>query len=132
MTTENIDYSKTVFLPNTSFSMRADLVAKEPAMLEFWNRICLYDKMLGLRKNSKPYILHDGPPYANDHIHTGHALNKILKDILIKFKCLTGHYVPYIPGWDCHGLPIEQHLLKEMRIGKKHIEDIPAFRQKAR
>ncbi|MCX5786099.1 MAG: isoleucine--tRNA ligase [Elusimicrobia bacterium] len=132
MTIENVDYSKTVFLPNTSFSMRGDLPKKEPGILEFWKSSGLYGKMLELRKNSKPYILHDGPPYANGHLHMGHALNKILKDILIKSRCLTGHYTPYVPGWDCHGLPIEQQLLKELKIGKRHIDDVPAFRQKAR
>ena len=112
--------------------MRGDLPKKEPGILEFWNSIGLYGKMLELRKKSKTYILHDGPPYANGHIHIGHALNKILKDICVKSRVLCGYYSPYVPGWDCHGLPIEQQLLKELKIGKKHIDDVPAFRQKAR
>src|SRR3989339_2022603 len=132
MTTENMDYSKTVFLPKTAFSMKADLPQKEPGLLEFWNKIDLYGKMLEKRKAAKPYILHDGPPYANGHIHIGHALNKILKDIVVKSRCLTGHYTPYVPGWDCHGLPIEQALLKELKMGKRHVEDVAAFRKKAR
>ena len=78
------------------------------------------------------FILHDGPPYANGHIHIGHALNKILKDMVVKSRCLTGYYAPYVPGWDCHGLPIEQALLKELKIGKRHIDDVAAFRKKAR
>ncbi|HNT98080.1 MAG TPA: isoleucine--tRNA ligase [Elusimicrobiales bacterium] len=131
-TDKGADYSSTVFLPKTSFSMRGDLPKKEPGILDFWNRIDLYGKMLELRKDAKPYILHDGPPYANGHIHLGHALNKILKDILIKSQSLMGRYAPYIPGWDCHGLPIEQALLKEMKIGKRHIEDVAGFRARAR
>ncbi len=132
MTTENMDYSKTVFLPKTAFSMKADLPKKEPGLLEFWNKINLYAKMLEKRKDAKPYILHDGPPYANGHIHIGHALNKLLKDMTVKSRCLTGHYTPYVPGWDCHGLPIEQALLKELKMGKRHIDDVAAFRKKAR
>ncbi|MCG2726902.1 MAG: isoleucine--tRNA ligase [Elusimicrobia bacterium] len=132
MTTKNIEYSKTVFLPKTSFSMKGNLPAKEPTIIEFWNKIKLYKKMLENRKNSEPYLLHDGPPYANGHIHIGHALNKILKDIVIKSQSMMGHYTPYVPGWDCHGLPIEQQLLKELKMGKKHISDIAAFRKKAR
>ena len=132
MTTKNVEYSKTVFLPKTSFSMRGNLPEKEPTIIDFWNKINLYEKMLARRKDSKHYLLHDGPPYANGHIHIGHALNKILKDIVIKSQSMMGHYTPYVPGWDCHGLPIEQQLLKELKMGKKHITDIAAFRKKAR
>jgi isoleucyl-tRNA synthetase len=132
MTIEDVDYSKTVFLPRTAFPMKADLAKKEPGLLEFWKKTELYRKMLELRKDSKPFILHDGPPYANGHVHIGTALNKILKDMLVKSHCLTGHYTPYVPGWDCHGLPIEQALLKELKIGKRHIDDVAAFRKKAR
>ncbi len=132
MTTQNTDYSKTVFLPNTSFSMRGDLTKKEPGMLADWEKMDLYGKMLAKRRNAKPFILHDGPPYANGPIHIGTALNKILKDMVVKSHAILGFYTPYVPGWDCHGLPIEQALLKEMKMGKRHIDDIPAFRQKAR
>ncbi|OGR43284.1 MAG: isoleucine--tRNA ligase [Elusimicrobia bacterium GWA2_61_42] len=132
MTTQNTDYSKTVFLPNTSFSMRGDLTKKEPGILDAWNKMDLYGKMLEKRRGAKPFILHDGPPYANGHIHIGHAFNKIIKDIIIKSRVMAGYYSPYVPGWDCHGLPIEQALLKEMKMGKRHIEDIPAFRRSAR
>jgi len=132
MTTKNTDYSKTVFLPETSFSMRGDLTKKEPGILDGWNKMDLYGKMLEKRRSSKPFILHDGPPYANGHIHIGHALNKILKDMVIKSRSMQGYYTPYVPGWDCHGLPIEQALLKEMKMGKRHIDDIPAFRRSAR
>ncbi|OGR61824.1 MAG: isoleucine--tRNA ligase [Elusimicrobia bacterium GWB2_63_22] len=132
MTTQNTDYSKTVFLPNTSFSMRGDLTKKEPGMLADWEKMDLYGKMLAKRRNAKPFILHDGPPYANGPIHIGTALNKILKDMVVKSHAIMGFHTPYVPGWDCHGLPIEQALLKEMKMGKRHIDDIPAFRQKAR
>ena len=132
MTTQKTDYSKTVFLPKTSFSMKGDLVKKEPGMLADWEKMDLYGKMLEKRKGAKPFVLHDGPPYANGPIHIGTALNKILKDIVVKSHAILGHHAPYVPGWDCHGLPIEQALLKEMKMGKRHIDDIPAFRQKAR
>jgi isoleucyl-tRNA synthetase len=132
MTTQNTDYSKTVFLPNTSFSMRGDLTKKEPGLLAAWEKMDLYGKMLEKRRKAKPFILHDGPPYANGPIHIGTALNKILKDMVVKSHALLGHYTPYVPGWDCHGLPIEQALLKEMKMGKRHIDDIPAFRRSAR
>ena len=132
MTTRNTDYSKTVFLPNTSFSMRGDLAKKEPGILDGWNKMDLYGRMLEKRRAARPFILHDGPPYANGRIHIGHALNKILKDMVIKSRSMLGYYTPYVPGWDCHGLPIEQALLKEMKLGKRHIADIPAFRRSAR
>ncbi|MBI4657194.1 MAG: isoleucine--tRNA ligase [Elusimicrobia bacterium] len=132
MTTKNIDYSKTVFLPKTGFSMKGDLPRKEPQTLDFWAKERIFERMLDLRKSSQPFILHDGPPYANGHIHMGHVLNKILKDILVKSYSMSGYYTPYIPGWDCHGLPIEQQLLKELKLGKRHIVDIPSFRKKAR
>ncbi len=132
MTTQNTDYSKTVFLPKTSFSMKGDLARKEPGILESWYKMDLYGKMLEKRRGAAPYVLHDGPPYANGHIHIGHALNKILKDMVVKSHAMMGRYTPYVPGWDCHGLPIEQALLKEMKMGKRHIDDVPAFRRKAR
>ena len=126
------DYSQTVFLPKTSFSMRGDLTRKEPGIIDAWNKLDLYGKMLEKRRGARPFVLHDGPPYANGEIHIGHALNKILKDIIVKSHNLLGYYTPYVPGWDCHGLPIEQALLKEMKMGKRHIADIPAFRRSAR
>lgn len=132
MTEKTVDYSKTVLLPKTAFPMKAELPKKEPGILEFWKKINLYEKMLEARKDKPRYILHDGPPYANGRIHIGHALNKVLKDIVVKSMAMTGHHTPYVPGWDCHGLPIEQQLLKELKIGKRHVEDVPEFRKKAR
>ncbi len=125
-------YSHTVLLPKTDFPMRAGLAQKEPKILEFWQSINLYEAMLKKNEAGKHFVLHDGPPYANGKIHIGHALDKTIKDIIIKSRAMTGYYTPYVPGWDCHGLPIEQALLKELKQDKKHITDVPAFRKKAR
>lgn len=130
--TNKKSYSDTVFLPKTSFSMKANLSQKEPEVIRFWENIDLYHKILEKNKNNKKYFLHDGPPYANGHIHIGHALNKILKDFVVKSHSIMGYYSPYIPGWDCHGLPIEQQLLKELKISKRHIDNVVEFRKKAR
>jgi len=109
-----MDYSKTVNLPTTDFPMRANLPNKEPGILEKWENDKLYEKIQEKRKDAELFILHDGPPYANGHIHIGHALNKILKDVIIKHKTMSGFRVPYVPGWDCHGLPIELNVTKKM------------------
>ncbi len=101
------DYNDTLNLPKTEFPMRGNLPAKEPETLEYWEKINLYDKVMKNNKNKPSYILHDGPPYANGDIHMGHALNKVLKDIIIKHKNMTGFCAPYVPGWDTHGLPTE-------------------------
>jgi len=129
---QEVDYSKTVLLPKTGFPMRGDLPKREPLMLDHWNKIRLYEKMLEKRSGCTPYILHDGPPYANGQIHVGHVLNKVLKDIVVKSRAMSGFWTPYTPGWDCHGLPIEHALLKELKLEKRHIEDVPGFRKKAR
>lgn len=97
--------------------MRANLTLKEPEMLKFWEEKKVYENMQSKNRAGRPYILHDGPPYANGHIHMGHALNKILKDIIVKFKSMQGFYSPYVPGWDCHGLPIE--LQVDKNLGEK-------------
>lgn len=125
-------YSHTVLLPKTDFPMRAGLAQKEPKILEFWKSINLYEAMLKKNEAGRHFILHDGPPYANGKIHIGHALDKTIKDIITKSRAMSGLYSPYVPGWDCHGLPIEQALLKELKQDKKHITDVPAFRKKAR
>ena len=107
------DYKDTLNLPKTAFPMKANLAKKEKELLEFWDKNRTYEKMQqrGSRKN---YILHDGPPYANGHIHLGHTLNKVLKDMIVKYKTMQGHYSPYVPGWDCHGLPIEHQVDKKL------------------
>ncbi len=109
-----MNYKDTLLLPKTKFSMKANLNEKEPKMLEEWEKLRLYEKILEeCKKRKSTFILHDGPPYANGHIHIGHALNKILKDIVIKAKFMNGYDTPFVPGWDCHGLPIEHQVEKE-------------------
>src|ERR1051325_10558763 len=134
-----MDYSKTVNLPKTDFPMKADLPKREPAMLDLWEKEKIYEKALKNRerlKGKKQFILHDGPPYANGHLHLGHALNKILKDLIVRYKTMAGAYAPYVPGWDCHGLPIELQLMKELKVDKHKVtrsafrEQAPAFAQK--
>lgn len=111
------DYKETLNLPKTGFPMKANLAEREPIMIQFWEDMKIYEQLQEKRKGSDHYILHDGPPYANGHIHIGHALNKILKDIIVKYKSMKGFYAPYVPGWDCHGLPIE--LQVDKNLGKK-------------
>jgi len=109
-----MDYKATLNLPKTDFPMKANLPQREPEMLARWAQERLYERIQESRQGFPRYILHDGPPYANGRIHIGHALNKILKDIIIKSKTMSGYQVPYAPGWDCHGLPIEHQVLKEL------------------
>ncbi|PKG57183.1 isoleucine--tRNA ligase [Shewanella sp. Choline-02u-19] len=125
------DYKSTLNLPETEFPMRGNLANREPEMLKSWTEKGLYQQIRESRKESKPFILHDGPPYANGDIHIGHSVNKILKDIIIKSKTMSGFDAPYIPGWDCHGLPIE--LKVEQKVGKPgHKVTAAEFRQKCR
>ncbi|VTR51387.1 isoleucyl-tRNA synthetase [Actinobacillus pleuropneumoniae] len=126
-----IDYKNTLNLPETGFPMRGDLAKREPDMLKNWYDKNLYQKVRESSKGKKSFILHDGPPYANGNIHIGHAVNKILKDIIMKSKTALGFDTPYVPGWDCHGLPIE--LKVEGIVGKPN-EKISAaeFRQACR
>ena len=108
------DYKQTMNLPQTDFPMRANLSTREPEWLDFWDRIDVYGKSLEVRKGGEPFILHDGPPYANGHIHMGTGYNKVLKDLIVKYKSMRGHYAPYVPGWDCHGQPIEHQVEKKL------------------
>ena len=117
-----IDYKDTLNLPQTAFPMKANLAQKEPDMLKFWDEEKVYEKIQVKNRNNETYLLHDGPPYANGHIHMGHALNKILKDIIVKVKSMQGFYSPYVPGWDCHGLPIELQVDKNLGDKKEKIE----------
>ncbi len=116
-----MDYKKTLNLPVTKFPMKASLVKREPEQLAEWEESCLYDKIRTESKGRKTFILHDGPPYANGNIHIGTALNKILKDIIIRSKQMSGFNAVYVPGWDCHGLPIEHNVDKEVGLKKKEI-----------
>ncbi|MFN3976359.1 MAG: isoleucine--tRNA ligase [Aquificaceae bacterium] len=126
------NYAETLNLPKTDFPMKANLPEKEPQLLEKWKG--LYTKLKERNKGKKPFVLHDGPPYANGHIHIGHALNKILKDVIVKYKLLSGFDVDFVPGWDCHGLPIEQQVekeLKEKKLSKESLGKV-AFRRLCR
>jgi isoleucyl-tRNA synthetase len=109
------DYKNTLNLPRTDFPMKADLVTREPERLKQWEEANLYEKIQASRANAEKFVLHDGPPFANGDVHVGTALNKILKDIIIKYQTLRGKSAPYIPGWDCHGLPIEFKVSQDMR-----------------
>lgn len=115
------DYKDTLNLPQTNFPMKADLAKREPNLLTFWQQTHLYDQLRHLGQTREKYILHDGPPYANGHIHIGHALNKTLKDIVLKSKTLSGFDTPYVPGWDCHGLPIELNVERAFEKEKKKV-----------
>ncbi len=125
------DFKSTLNLPQTSFSMKAKLAQKEPAMLERWAAMGLYGRILKKREKSPPFVLHDGPPYANGRIHLGTALNKILKDFIVKAKTMQGFLSPYLPGWDCHGLPIEIHVDKRLGAQKKDMSIIE-FREECK
>jgi len=136
MTDENTkrDYRDTVFLPKTDFPMKAGLPAKEPGILARWEDERLYQKLRKAREGREKFILHDGPPYANGNIHIGHALNKVLKDAVVRTQSLLGKDAPYVPGWDCHGLPIEWKVEEKYRKKKLNKDEVPAreFRQECR
>lgn len=121
------DYNATLNLPKTDFPMRASLATREPGMLEDWYKLGLYEKMLE-RNEGKPYfILHDGPPFSNGHMHMGHALNRCIKDFIVKYKSMTGYKTPFTPGWDNHGMPIESAIIKQQKLNRKAMS-IPEFR----
>ncbi|OUQ56995.1 isoleucine--tRNA ligase [Flavonifractor sp. An112] len=126
-----MDYNQTVHLPKTDFPMRAGLPKREPDMLQEMYDHDLYNKMVKRNEGKPSFVLHDGPPYANGNIHIGTALNKILKDIIVKHKNMTGHYAPYVPGWDTHGLPIESAVLKDKKV-KRDEMTTAQFRTKCR
>ncbi|MCF8708123.1 isoleucine--tRNA ligase [Rhizorhapis sp. SPR117] len=131
---KDMDYKDTVFLPKTDFPMKAGLAAKEPAIAERWAKIGIYDRLREQRAGRERFILHDGPPYANGDIHMGHAMNKVLKDIIVRSQSLLGKDAPYVPGWDCHGLPIEWKIEEEYRKKKLNKDEVPAqeFRAQCR
>lgn len=119
-----MDYGKTLHLPETEFPMRGNLPKREPDILKWWQEKDIYQKRLAKREGGKPFILHDGPPYANGNLHIGHALNKTLKDIIMKYKTMTGHYTRYIPGWDTHGLPIEHAVIKNTGLNRHEMDPL--------
>lgn len=124
-----MDYKNTLNLPQTGFSMKADLVTREPERLKQWAAAGLYERIQAQRAGAEPFVLHDGPPFANGDVHIGTALNKILKDIILKYKTLRGFRVPYVPGWDCHGLPIEFKVSQEMRKAGDTASDAATIRK---
>ncbi|MCG6975063.1 MAG: isoleucine--tRNA ligase [Acidiferrobacterales bacterium] len=131
MSEKENQYKDTINLPKTGFPMKGNLAQREPETLKFWQEMKLYQRLREMRAGSERYVLHDGPPYANGDIHLGHAVNKILKDIIVKSRSLDGFDAPYVPGWDCHGLPIE--LAVEKKIGKAGLQIAPGkFRQACR
>ena len=119
-----VDYGKTLHLPETEFPMRGNLPKREPEFIKFWEDNKIYEKRLAKNKGKKSFILHDGPPYANGKLHIGHALNKTLKDIVMKYKTMQGHYTPYIPGWDTHGLPIEHAVIKNTGLNRHEMSPL--------
>ena len=128
------DYKDTLFLPETDFPMRAGLPAREPDWLARWERLGIYDRLRANAEGRKPFILHDGPPYANGHLHIGHALNKVLKDFITRSQQMLGRDARYVPGWDCHGLPIEWKIEEKYRAEglDKDAVDVVDFRQECR
>ncbi|HOA35129.1 MAG TPA: isoleucine--tRNA ligase [Bacillota bacterium] len=125
------DYRETLNLPRTEFPMRAQLPKREPEILGYWDKIDIYGQVLRQRRGAPQYILHDGPPYANNDIHMGTALNKVLKDFVVKYKTMRGFDSPYVPGWDTHGLPIEHQIIKTRGINRKEVSPIE-FRRMCR
>jgi len=123
------DYKKTLHLPRTSFPMRANLNQNEPKMLQFWENINAYAAMVAANAGNERYVLHDGPPYANGHIHLGTALNKVLKDIIVKSRNMQGYHAEYVPGWDCHGLPIEHKVEQEFKLKKEKLSTLDVRRR---
>ena len=124
-----LDLKDTLLLPKTEFPMRANLVQREPARVAHWEKFGLYNRIQATRAGSaKTFVLHDGPPFTNGDVHIGTALNKTLKDIVNRYKSMRGFRTPYVPGWDCHGLPIEQKVSREikdqnltLKIGRAHV-----------
>ncbi len=128
------DYKKTLNLLDTKFPMRGDLAKREPLMLKSWQERKFYQRIRSARRGAPRFVLHDGPPYANGDIHIGHAVNKILKDIIVKSRTLSGFDAPYVPGWDCHGMPIEVQIEKDARqesADEGNAEVVPRLRDRA-
>ncbi len=133
-TAEKIDYSSTLYLPQTEFPMRAGLPQKEPETVARWQKMGLYKKLRASAAGREKFVLHDGPPYANGNIHIGHALNKILKDVINRSFQMRGFDANYVPGWDCHGLPIEWKIEEKYREKGQNKDEVPVneFRKECR
>lgn len=126
------DYKKTLNMSQTDFDMRANLTTKEPKYRQQWLDLDIYNKLLKRNQNNTPFVVHDGPPYANGDLHLGHALNKILKDIIVRFKSMQGYYSPFVAGWDTHGLPIEHKMLTESNLKQEQISKVELRKQAAK
>ena len=128
------DYKSTVYLPRTDFPMKAGLPKREPDILARWEETDLFGRLRAQSAGREKFILHDGPPYANGHLHIGHALNKILKDVIVRCQQMLGKDSNYVPGWDCHGLPIEWKIEEQYRAKGKDKNEVPVveFRQECR
>ena len=122
-----MDYNQTIHLPKTDFPMRAGLPAREPGMLENWEKLDLYHELLKKNEGKPLFSLHDGPPFSNGSLHMGHALNKSIKDFMTRAAAMRGYYTPYIPGWDNHGMPIESAIIKQNKLNRKAMS-VPEFR----
>ena len=129
MAETQVNYKDTLNLPQTDFPMKANLPAREPEMLARWESTGLYEKIMAARAGAPLFVLHDGPPFANGDVHIGHVLNKTLKDVVVKYKTMSGHCAPYVPGWDCHGLPIEFKVTQDMRKAGNTTADPATIRQ---
>ncbi|MBE7211360.1 MAG: class I tRNA ligase family protein, partial [Gluconacetobacter diazotrophicus] len=125
------DYRDTVFLPRTPFPLRAELPKREPAILRRWAESGLDARLDAAPPDAEPFVLHDGPPYANGHLHIGHALNKILKDVVNRAQRMSGRAVRFVPGWDCHGLPIEWRIEEEYRKSGRDKDQVPVLQFRA-
>ena len=134
MTKDAFDYASTLYLPQTDFPMRAGLPDAEPKWIEKWDSMDLYGTMRQASKGRPKYVLHDGPPYANGTLHIGHALNKVLKDVVTRSFQMRGYDSNYVPGWDCHGLPIEWKIEEQYRARGLNKDEVPIneFRQECR
>ena len=128
------DYKDTLFLPETDFPMRGNLPEREPVMAAKWKELDLFKTMTTTAAEREKYMLHDGPPFANGNIHMGHAMNKVLKDVVVRTRFALGYNAPLVPGWDCHGLPIEWKIEEKYRAANKNKDDIPPvqFRKECR
>jgi isoleucyl-tRNA synthetase len=126
-----MDYKQTLNLPKTPFPMRANLPTREPEILARWKEERLYHRLIEKTQAGKPYVLHDGPPYANGDVHLGTALNKIIKDVIVKYHLMIGHRAPYVPGWDCHGMPIEHQVLRQLGAKARNMSQLD-IRQRCR
>ena len=123
------DYKHTLNLPSTDFPMRANLPSREPEILARWRSEGLYQRLLAANRGNPPYLLHDGPPYANGDVHLGTALNKIIKDVIVKRQLMSGRYAEYVPGWDCHGMPIEHQVLRQLGSGVRGLSQLEIRRR---